>query len=560
MILLLLTGYPPAHAQDFVSNAGTLVHARGGMVVSASPEASAVGAAVLRAGGNAVDAALATGFALAVTYPSAGNIGGGSYILIRMADGRTTAIDARETAPAAAHRDMYVAPDGELRTEASLYGPLAGGVPGTVDGLLLALERYGTFSREDILRPAIAFARDGFLLHPRLARAFRIYADQFRRYPSTWGVFAPGGVLPRGGTRWKQPDLASVLQRISAHGRDGFYRGETARLIAAAMRSDGGLITEEDLAAYTSVEREPLQGRYGRYDILSMPPSSSGGVVLLQMLGMIERAGRHGHPSGHAVAAQYMIEAMRRAFADRAIHLGDPAFHPVPTPRLLSPVWLDSLFISIDTTAATPSGELYREQIQLHESPQTTHYSVVDSRGNAVSVTTTINSSYGSKYIVPGCGFLLNNEMDDFAVRPGLPNQFGLIGGEANSIAAGKRMLSSMTPTIVMEGTEPRLILGSPGGSRIITTVLQVLMNVLDHGMALDTAIRHPRFHHQWYPDIVFTEKHALTPAVRRLLIGRGYNIQSTSRFGRVDAILLRADGSIMGCSDPRGFGAAISE
>jgi gamma-glutamyltranspeptidase / glutathione hydrolase len=550
----------PLHAQEYESNAGTLVRTRGGMVVSASPEASAVGAAVLRAGGNAVDAAVATGFALAVTYPSAGNLGGGSYLVIRMADGRATAIDARETAPAAAHRDMYLDGDGQVRKDVSLYGPLAAGVPGTVDGMLLALDRYGTFAREELLRPAIDFARDGIDLHPRLARAFRIYEKDFRRYPSTWQVFAPGGDLPDAGSRWKQPDLAAVLQRISAQGRDGFYKGETARLVAAAMRQDGGLMTEDDLASYTSIERAPLTGRYGRYDILSMPPSSSGGVVLLQMLALLERAGPHGHPSVQPVAAQYMIEAMRRAFADRAMHLGDPDFHPVPVEYLLSAARLDSMFADIDTAAATPSDVLYRGHMQLHESPETTHYSVLDSDGNAVSVTTTINSSYGSKYVVPGCGFLLNNEMDDFAIRPGVPNQFGLLGGEANSIAAGKRMLSSMTPTIVLEGDEPRLIVGSPGGSRIITTVLQVLMNVLDHDMPLDAAVRHPRFHHQWYPDVVDTEGHAMLPAVRALLERRGYNIRRTSGFGRVDAILRESDGSVHGCSDPRGFGAAVAE
>lgn len=550
----------PLAAQDYASNAGKLIESTGGMVVSASPEASAVGAAVLRAGGNAVDAAVATGFALAVTYPSAGNIGGGCYILIRMADGRETAIDARETAPAAAFRDMYIGEDGSVEQERLLYGPSAAGVPGSVDGLLHALERYGTMTREEVLRPAIGLARKGFPVHPRLAAGFRLYQREFRRYVSTWNMFAPADALPDTGDIWTQPELARTLQRISDDGRDGFYRGETARLIAACMRADGGYITEDDLARYRCIERRPLRGRYRGYDILSMPPSSSGGVALLQMLGMLEGVEDFSPPATDARSASYMIEAMRRAFADRAEFLGDPAFMDIPLDRLLSRARLDSLFADVDGSRATPSAALRRVVAPSSEGNNTTHYSVVDRQGNAVSVTTTINSTYGSKYAVPGAGFLLNNEMDDFSARPGVPNQFGLIGGEANSIAPGKRMLSSMTPTIVLENGNPRLVVGSPGGSRIITTVLQVVNNVLDFGMPLDAAVARPRFHHQWYPDHVIIERDAFDRDTKAALRGMGYDIRREPEFGRVDAIYITPAGRRQGYSDPRGYGAAVTD
>lgn len=557
---VILSSVIPAFAQPYESNAGHTIESDAGIVVSASPEASAVGAEVLRAGGNAVDAAVATGFALAVTYPSAGNIGGGCYIVIRLADGRTSAIDARETAPAAAHRDMYLDATGKVDQDRILYGPSSAGVPGSVDGLLFALEKFGTKSREEMLRPAIDFAREGFPLHPRLAAGFRIYENDFRRYPSTWKMFAPDGTLPQKGAIWKQPELAAVLQRISDEGRNGFYRGETARLIAECMRRDGGIITEEDLAEYRSLEREPLRGRYRQYDILSMPPSSSGGVTLLQMLGVIERGPAPRRPDSSAVHAHYIIESMRRAYADRAVYLGDTDFVGVPLSHLLSSGYIDSLFASIQPSAATPSATLHGDAFVPKEGRNTTHYSIVDRHGNAVSVTTTINSTYGSKYAVPGCGFLLNNEMDDFSALPGAPNQFGLLGSEANSIQPGKRMLSSMTPTIVLEKDTVRLVLGSPGGSRIITTVLQVLMNVLDYSMPLDLAVAHPRFHHQWYPEIIYAEDGAFTPETTATLKKLGHGITHDTPFGRMDAIYRTRDGRLQGCSDPRGFGSAVPE
>ncbi len=555
-VLLLCMLFPPqTYAQ---SNAGQRITSTSGMVVSASPEASTVGASILRAGGNAVDAAVAMGFALAVTYPSAGNIGGGCYIIVRMADGREAAIDARETAPSAAQRDMYLDEKGDVNSDLSLYGPLAGGVPGSVDGLLTALEKFGSMQREELLNPAITLASEGFPLHPRLARAFQIYKKEFQRYESTWNKFAPDGRLPEKGEIWRQPELAETLLRIRDNGRDGFYQGETAQLIAGAMVKDGGIITASDIAEYHAIQRKPLHGMYGSHDVMSMPPSSSGGVALLQMLGIISRSPADAEAGRDAESAHYIIEAMRRAFADRAMYLGDPAFVDVPLERLLSSVYLDSLFASIDPEEATPSSSIHNSLLPGKEGTNTTHYSIVDRWGNAVSVTTTINSSYGSKYVVPGCGFLLNNEMDDFSARPGTPNQFGLIGNAANSIAPGKRMLSSMTPTIVLQNDSVYLVVGSPGGSRIITTVLQVIMNVLDHQLPLDRAIARPRFHHQWYPDIVYMENHAFTRTVEGKLRAMGYDIHKSGEFGRVDAILREKNGTLSGCSDHRGFGAAI--
>jgi len=572
-------------------NAGELVTGRGGMVVSASAEASAVGADILRRGGNAVDAAVAVGFTLAVTYPSAGNIGGGCYIVLRMADGREAAIDARETAPAAAHRDMYLDSLGRMHPTRSLVGPLAAGVPGSVDGLLTALDRFGTMSREEVMAPAIHLARDGFPLHRRLARHMNIFRERFSRFPQTLHKFVNGeegrragpAARPRSGSRrestspeemignppptpwspadiWRQPDLARTLQRISDQGRDGFYRGETARLIAGAMRQDGGLITERDLASYHSIVREPLRGQYRGYDILSMPPSSSGGVALLQMLGMLERRRIALPEGGDAATAHYMAEAMRRAFADRAAFLGDPAFTDIPLGTLLSDAYLDSLYNSIDPERATPSTEIRSGLLPVPEGTHTTHYSIVDADGNAVSVTTTINSSFGSLYVVPGAGFLLNNEMDDFAAQPGVPNQFGLLGSEANSIQPGKRMLSSMTPTIVMRDGKVFMVTGSPGGSRIITTVLQSILHVVDAGRTVREAVTLPRMHHQWYPDRIIYEDGAFDAVTRRALERMGYECRRDSDFGRCDAIVVDINNNIItGCSDPRGYGTAVA-
>jgi gamma-glutamyltranspeptidase/glutathione hydrolase len=538
--------------------AGELVTGRGGMAVSACPFATEVGVKVLRSGGNAVDAAVAMGFVLAVTYPSAGNLGGGSFILIRTADGRTAAIDCRETAPSGAHREMYLNSDGTVRTNASLRGPLAAGTPGTVDGFLRALEQYGSMTREEVLRPAHHYARDGFVPHPRLRALLQKYADSFRLYTATSRCFLPGGKVPRKNARWKQRDLARSIERIILSGRDGFYRGETARRIAEAMRQDGGLITEEDLAGYRSVQRAPLRGEYRGLEVLSMPPPSSGGIALLQMLGVLENYTSLREPRASVLTAHVMTEAMRRAFADRAVFGGDPEYTVVPVDSLLSTSTVAAWYDAIDTARATPSTELHRAVLPLRESDNTTHFAVMDERGNAVCVTTTLNSTFGGYYVVPGTGVLLNNEMDDFSAKPGAANQFGLLGSEANSIAPGKRMLSSMTPTIVLRDGKPWLLTGSPGGSKIITSVLQTILNIVAFEMPLHKAIAAPRFHHQWYPDRIEYESGALTPEVRIQLSDKGHALKEVQPFGRVEGILFDATTGIWyGCSDPRGYGRA---
>jgi gamma-glutamyltranspeptidase / glutathione hydrolase len=535
------------------------VSGRNGMVVTASPPATDVGVEILRRGGNAVDAAVAVGFALAVTYPSAGNIGGSTYMIIHMADGREAAIDARETAPQAAHRDMYLDENGEVLANASLLGPLAAGVPGTVDGLLTALERYGSMERKEVLRPAIRLAEEGFVPHRRLSALMTSYADSFRLFPSTAVCFLPDGKAPRPDRPWKQSDLASTLRSIAEKGRDGFYRGDVARRIHDAMERDGGIITMKDLAGYRCIEREPLRASYRGHDVLTMPPSSSGGVALLQMLALFERYPRLSAPNASYRSAHILVEAMRRAFADRAVYMGDPDFIHIPVDSLLSPGLTDAWLVSIDTMHATRSKDLpHGDMLREHE--QTTHFVVLDRHGNAVSVTTTLNSSFGGMYIVEGTGVLLNNEMDDFSIKPGVPNQFGLLGGEANSIVPGKRMLSSMTPTIVLRDGKPRLLTGSPGGSKIITSVLQTIINCIDFDMPLSRAIANPRFHHQFYPDRIEYERGAFTNATREKLVNMGHGLVQVRSFGRVEGIWYESESGVMsGVSDPRGYGRAAA-
>jgi gamma-glutamyltranspeptidase / glutathione hydrolase len=554
--LLLMLSYDMLNAQY----AGELVRGRGGMAVSACPLATEAGVNILRNGGNAIDAAVAMGFVLAVTYPSAGNLGGGSFILIHMADGRSAAIDARETAPAAAYRDMYLDSSGAVRPDASLLGPAAAGTPGTIDGLLHALEKYGGMKREIVMEQAHSLARDGFVPHPRLRALLQRHADSFRLYTSTAHCFLPGGKVPRNNAKWKQSDLAETLERIITSGREGFYRGKTATRIAEAMRLDGGFITETDLAQYRSVERVPLRGSYRKLEILTMPPSSSGGLALLQMLGVLEKYRDLREPRTSSSTVHVMVESMRRAFADRAVFVGDPEYTVVPVDSLVSTETAAAWFAAIDTARATPSAELHGRVLPVREGDNTTHFAVIDDRGNAVSVTTTLNSTFGGYYVVPGTGVLLNNEMDDFSVKPGVANQFGLLGSEANSIAPGKRMLSSMTPTIVLRDGKPWLLTGSPGGSKIITSVLQTILNIVEFNMRLDKAIAAPRFHHQWYPDRIDYEKGALAAEVRDQLYGKGHALREIQPFGRVEGILYDArSGRMQGCSDPRGYGRAIA-
>ncbi len=529
------------------------VRARHAMVVTREPHATEVGVAVLRAGGNAVDAAVAVGFALAVTHPAAGNLGGGGFMLIRFADGRAAFIDFRERAPAAASRDMYLGPDGKPTRE-SIEGWRAVAVPGTVRGLEYAARKYGTRPWADLLAPAIRLARDGFPVSWGLAESLR-RSQLLARFPESRRIFQRDGRYFEPGERLVQPELARTLERIARAGADEFYQGETAHRLAAAMRENGGLITLEDMKAYRPVERAPLRGRYRGCEILTAPPPSSGGIGILQMLGILEGSGFEKHGAGSAASIHWMAEAMRRYFADRSEYLGDPDFVRIPVRGLLDPRYLAQRRGSIDPERATPSERLGPGRPPGYESAETTHYSIVDAQGSAVAVTYTLNGSYGSGVTAPGLGFLLNNEMDDFAARPGYPNYYGLVQGEANAIAPGKRPLSSMTPTILLRDGRLYMVLGSPGGPRIITTVLQVIVNVLDFHMNIREATDWPRFHHQWLPDKLYMEP-GISPDTRALLAARGFQIEPARSIGEVAAVLVEG-GWLHGAADSRVEGKA---
>lgn len=528
----------------------------GGMVASRSDLASEVGSDILAAGGNAVDAAVATAFALAVTYPSAGNLGGGGFLVLATADGKVVTQDHREVAPGAAHRDMFLDAEGNVDRNLAVNSLQSSGVPGSVAGLLDALERYGTMSREQVLAPAIRLAEEGFVLNADIAGQFAENMAAFRQYPASLAVFSRDGVPFTAGDLWRQPDLAATLKRISAAGRDGFYKGETAGLIVAEMQRNGGLISAEDLVSYEPVWREPLHGEYLGHEIWSMPPPSSGGVLLLQMLNMLEAHDLKSLGWASAPTVHLMIEAQRRAYADRAEFLGDPDFVEVPVTMLTSKAYAQQRFADFDPRRATDSAAIGAGSWP-EESPETTHLSVVDSDGNAVSLTTTLNRSYGNRIVVPGTGFLLNNEMDDFSSKPNTPNSYGLIGRDANEIQPGKRMLSSMTPTIVTRDGKVVLVTGSPGGATIINTVLQVVLNVLAHGMDAETAVASPRIHHQWQPDMVRYETGAIAATEVETLRAMGHKGLTGAGFGIGDAnsVLVSPDGVLTGVSDPRSVG-----
>jgi gamma-glutamyltranspeptidase / glutathione hydrolase len=538
----------------------TPVRARHAMVGSTELHASRVGLRVLRDGGNAIDAAVAMGFALAVTHPAAGNLGGGGFMVIRFADGRETTIDYRETAPAAAHRDMFLDETGAAVPERSRVGPLAAGVPGSVAGLAYARERYGSRPLSALVAPAIALARDGIEVSWALADSLQGARAKLSRFPASAAVYlGAGGSPPAAGDRFVQPELARTLALIADRGADAFYRGPIATLIADEMRRTGGLITEGDLAAYRPLERPPVTGTYRGLRIVSMGPPSSGGIALIQLLNILEGfpLAEMGHNS--SATMHVMTEAMRRVYADRAEWLGDPAFVQVPTAGLLSKGYAEALRRGIDPARATPSAAIGAGRPHDFESTETTHYSVVDATGTAVSVTTTLNDSYGSGQLVTGAGFLLNNEMDDFSARPGAPNLFGLLGGTANAVAPGKRMLSSMAPTIAVRDDGTWLVLGSPGGGRIITTVLQVLVNVVDHGMDVQEAVDAARFHHQWYPDEVRLERRGFPRDVVEALEARGHATRVAGNSGDVHAIMIdRRAGLLLGASDPRLDGVTL--
>lgn len=534
---------------------------RKAMVVTAEEHATEAGLEILRKGGNAVDAAVAVQFALAVTLPRAGNIGGGGFMVLRMQDGTTRALDFRETAPALAHRDMYLDQNGEYQSRFSRRGALASGVPGSVDGMITALEHYGRLPLEVVMEPAIRLAADGFALSWTLAEELNSAADALSEFESSRKYF-----LKPDGSRWErgdwfvQSDLAETLRLIATNGRRGFYAGITAQRIVEEMRRQGGIITYEDLQNFRSEWREPLLSSWQGYELIMMPPPSSGGIVVQQVLGMLD-AGNHDLRSLGFNSADYvhlLSEVLRRSFSDRNYHLGDPDFVDVPVRPLTEENYYRYRMRDFDFERASDSGKLsHGNPLLVPERPETTHFSIIDPDGNAVAVTTTLNGSFGSMLAVDGAGFLLNNEMDDFSAKPGEPNMFGLTGAEANAIEPGKRMLSSMTPTIVARDGKVRMILGAAGGPRIITAVLQNFLNLAVFDMNAAEAIAAPRFHHQWLPDQISVESYALSADTQKILEERGHRIAPISNVGRVHLIYVDEEGNIYGEPDPRGDGSA---
>jgi gamma-glutamyltranspeptidase/glutathione hydrolase len=546
---LLAAGALGAHSVPAVEP----VAARNGMVVSQHYLATEAGLQVLKEGGNAVDAAVTVGFVEAVVLPAAGNLGGGGFMLAHLAEKDSViAIDFREKAPAAATRDMFLDSSGNPDPEQSQYSYRAAGVPGTVAGLALALERYGTIPLTRALKPAIELAEKGFrvdsYLHGSLVSAKR----RMEACPASMAIFfKPDGSPWEIGERLVQKDLARSLRKIEKLGPRAFYQGSIAEKIASDMAAHGGLITREDLASYRPAVRKPVRGTYRGYEIVSMPPPSSGGVHLIQMLNLLEGwpAGLFGHNTPETIGL--MAECMKRAYADRSLHLGDPDFVKVPVDGLTSKRYADALRAAITQGKATPSADIRPGNPGPYESAQTTHYSTADRFGNAVAVTYTLNFSYGAGLTAAGTGILLNDEMDDFSAKPGTPNGFGLLGGDANAIEPNKRMLSSMTPTIVLKDGEVFLVTGSPGGSRIITTTLQILLNVIDHGMNIADATNAPRVHHQWMPDELVVEK-VLDESMIQKLAAMGYTVKTVGSIGCTQSIM-RVGGMLYGAADMRG-------
>ena len=527
------------------------------MVSSAHPMASEIGLDVIKNGGNAIDAAIATHFALAVVYPQAGNIGGGGFAVIRMNDGTINSLDFREKAPELAHGDMYLNADGQLNDLQSTNGHMASGVPGAVDGMFALHQKYGTLPMSELIQPSINLAKHGYALTILAVELLNTKQGEFQTY-NRWSTPYHSDQNWQAGDTITQPDLAQTLENIQSNGRNGFYEGIVADQIVAEMQSGNGLISHADLKNYESVWREPIMGDYRGHQIISMAPPSSGGVALIQLLQGTENypIADWGHNSTKTI--HLMAELERRVYADRATYLGDSDFVDVPVDQLLDSRYNEQRFSDISFDKATPSALVSAGEIPPSESPETTHLSVVDADGNAVAITTTLNSSFGNKVMVKGAGFFLNNEMDDFSSKPGSPNQFGLIGGEANAIAPHKRMLSSMTPTIVTYKDQLKMIVGTPGGSTIITSVYQTLLNVIDHGMGMQEAVNAKRIHHQWYPDEIRVETDALTNSVQTDLEQLGHQLRMTDKIGRMDCILVLPDGRLEGGADPRGDNTAL--
>lgn len=530
---------------------------RNGMVVSANALASEVGVEILKKGGNAVDAAVAVQFALAVVYPNAGNIGGGGFMVYRSAKGETNTLDFREKAAASAGRDMYLDAAGNPIVEKSLYGQLAAGVPGSVAGMEEAHQKYGKLKWEDLIAPAIDLAANGFKITARQANELNGLKTRFKK-------LNPLGTALVKDAKWIEGDaltqieLANTLKAIAKEGRKGFYEGAVADSIVAEMQRGGGIISKQDLKNYKAIWRKPVNGKYRGYDVVTMPPPSSGGIALIQLLKAVEPfpLTRWGFNSDSTV--QVMIEAERRVYADRAAHLGDPDFYPVPQQKLIEDAYIKQRMSTFNWQAASTSASVSAGEIAPAEHEETTHFSIVDRDGNAVAITTTLNGSYGAGVVVKGAGFLLNNEMDDFSVKPGAPNMYGLVGGEANAIAPGKRMLSSMTPAILSKNGELYMVVGTPGGSTIITSVFQTILNVVDFNMSMQGAVNAKKFHHQWLPDEVAVEEKALDSLTTVKLKAKGYKIVNRGAIGRVDAILKTKWGYYQGGADPRGDDKAV--
>ena len=574
-LLVLFTATPSQLTSSFSTRAASRPPVRGkqGMVSSVSGIASQVGVDVLKRGGNAVDAAVAVGLALAVVWPSAGNLGGGGFMVIRQANGKATVIDYREMAPAAAHRDVYLDDKGEYIAESSTYGHRAAGVPGTVAGLAYALEKYGTMKWADVAEPARRLAAEGYPVWYQLERSLKAASKNLSRFPETKRIFLRDGNPYETGEIFKQPELAEVFKRMIKQGPREFYEGKTAQLIAESMKRAAGAgkpqdkiwMTLEDLKNYKVVEREPLRTTYRGHEIITMPPPSSGGVAIIEMLNILEHYDLKSLGAGSSQTIHLMVEAMRRAFADRAEFLGDTDFVKVPVAGLTSRKYADKLAATIDPDHASTSQEVKNGDPPPYESEETTHFTVVDKDGAVASNTYTLNGSFGNKITVEGAGFLLNNEMDDFAAKPGSPNLYGLIQGEANAVAARKRPLSAMTPTIVLKDGKLWFAVGSPGGPTIINTVIQVIINIIDHGMDIQQAIDWPRVHHQWMPDYIRFEPFGLSPDTMKRLqeMGHKFSDKPDSEGGRymgdVEGIMIEdKTGVRLGGSDPRRDGKSI--
>ena len=530
-------------------------HAKHGMVATRNKIATDVGVAILKQGGNAVDAAVAVGFTLAVTLPQAGNMGGGGFMVIHLAEQKKTiAIDYREMAPAKAHADMMLDIVGNVDQQKTRFHGLSSGVPGSVMGMEFALKKYGTMSLKELMVPAIKLAEDGFVVSPHFSKTLKAYSGRLKKWPSSRAIFYKKNGQPyESGETLVQTDLAKSLKIIANMGSKGFYQGEVAEKIVAAIQEAGGVMSLEDLSNYKVKLRKPVSTTYRGYEVVSMPPPSSGGIHLIQILNILENIDLQ--QSGHntATTIHYMAEAMKYAFADRSEYLGDSDFYKVPSRALTDKRYAKSIFNKIDPQRATPSSKIKPGQLAPYESDQTTHYSVLDRWGNAISTTTTLNFAFGSGLIAAGTGIMMNNEMDDFSAKAGQANAYGLLGGSANAIKAGKRPLSSMTPTIVFKDGKPFLITGSLGGSRIITSTLQILLNIIDHQMNIAEASHALRIHHQWYPDYIRTEK-GLNPDTKGLLEAKGHKVQTQSSMGDTQSIMSTEQG-LFGSSDPRDKG-----